>query len=247
MTTEVPKVYAAINAVQAELAKEGIAKDRNNPQQNYKFRGIDDVYNALSPLLAKHKLCILPRVVNRDIAEKQSKSGGTLFYTTLTMEFDFVSAEDGSKHIVCTVGEAMDSGDKSCNKAQSAAFKYACLQAFAIPTEGDNDTENHTHEVAAPAKAAPKKTASKEPEPETLAKQVAAVLKAAGCVTKEHSAVVIKFVTNDLADGNALRKDDDAARAFLQVAAEIQARHPGKKLLDVAKSADIAAQADKVF
>ena len=44
-------------------------------------------------------------------------------------------------------GEAMDSGDKGTNKAMSAAFKYACMQAFCIPTEGDNDSENQTHEV----------------------------------------------------------------------------------------------------
>jgi hypothetical protein len=36
------KVYAAINAVQGELARDGIAKDRNNAQQGYKFRGIDE-------------------------------------------------------------------------------------------------------------------------------------------------------------------------------------------------------------
>jgi hypothetical protein len=29
----------------------------------------------------------------------------------------------------------------------SAAYKYAAFQAFAIPTEGDNDTENHTPEA----------------------------------------------------------------------------------------------------
>jgi hypothetical protein len=65
------------------------------------------------------------------------------------MEFDLVSSEDGSKHTVCTVGEAFDSGDKSMNKAMSAAYKYAAFQAFAIPTEGDNDADAHTHEVAA--------------------------------------------------------------------------------------------------
>lgn len=41
----------------------------------------------------------------------------------------------------------MDSGDKATNKAMSAAFKYACMQAFCIPTEGDNDADSKTHEV----------------------------------------------------------------------------------------------------
>jgi hypothetical protein len=114
----------------------------------YNFRGIDDVYNAIAPLLAKHSLCILPRVLTRECVERASKSGGALFYVTVEVEFDFVSAEDGSKHTVKTFGEAMDSGDKATNKAMSAAYKYAAFQAFSIPTESDNDADAHTHSVA---------------------------------------------------------------------------------------------------
>lgn len=142
------KVYTAINAVQAELARDGITKDKRNTQQGYNFRGIDDVYNALSPLLARHGLCILPRILTRDVQERQTKQGGVLFYVTVEAEFDFVSAEDGSSHVVRTFGEAMDSGDKATNKAMSAAYKYAAFQAFAIPTEADNDADAHTHVVA---------------------------------------------------------------------------------------------------
>lgn len=141
-------VYKAINAVQAELAQTGITKDRRNQQQGYNFRGIDDVFNALSPLLARHGLCILPRVIEHRQTERQTAKGGMLFYTVIKAEFDFVCAEDGSKHTVTTIGEAMDSGDKSSNKAMSAAYKYAAFQAFAIPTEADNDADAHTHEVS---------------------------------------------------------------------------------------------------
>jgi len=142
------KIYKAINAVQTELSTIGITKDRTNSQgSGYKFRGIDDVYNAISPLLAKHGLCILPRVLTRECVERISKSGGALFYVTVEVEFDFVSAEDGSKHTVKTFGEAMDSGDKATNKAMSAAYKYAAFQAFSIPTESDNDADAVTHVV----------------------------------------------------------------------------------------------------
>ena len=142
-------VYEAINSVQAALAKTGISKDRTNTQgAGYKFRGIDDVYNALAPLLATNGLCILPRVLSRECAERQSKAGGALFYVTLHVEFDLVST-DGSKHVVSTFGEAMDSGDKATNKAMSAAYKYMAMQVFAIPTEGDGDADSHTHEVVA--------------------------------------------------------------------------------------------------
>jgi hypothetical protein len=144
------KVYEKIAAITAELSKVGISKDSKNQSQGYKFRGIDQVYGALSPLLAKHGLCILPRVTAREVVERQNRQGGALFYVTLSVEFDFVAAEDGSKHTVVTIGEAMDSGDKASNKAMSAAYKYAAFQAFCIPTEGDNDADGTTHEVAAP-------------------------------------------------------------------------------------------------
>ena len=148
------KVYQAIAAVQAELAKTGIAKSRKNKQgEGYMFRGIDDVYAALAPLLAAHKLCVIPRVMSRDIAERTSSKGNPLFYVTVHAEFDFVSAEDGSKHTAATFGEAMDSGDKATNKAMSAAYKYAAFMTFAIPTEGDNDADATTHDVALVAPA----------------------------------------------------------------------------------------------
>lgn len=140
------KVYQAINAVQADLARDGITKVRRNQQQGYNFRGIDDVYNALAPLLAKHKLCILPRILSREVVERQTMKGNALFYVTVEAEFDFVASEDGSKHVVRTYGEAMDSADKATNKAMSAAYKYAAFQAFAIPTEGDNDADGTTHD-----------------------------------------------------------------------------------------------------
>ena len=157
-------VYKAINAVQGDLAKEGITKSRKNQQQGYNFRGIDDVFNALSPLLARHGLCILPRILTRNCEERQSKSGGVMSYVTVEAEFDFVCASDGSRHVVRTFGEAMDSADKATNKAMSAAYKYAAFQAFAIPTEGDNDADAHTPQPApkqqpprqAPQQAAPK-------------------------------------------------------------------------------------------
>ncbi len=144
-------VYQCIAAVAAEVARTGIAKGRRNQQQNYNFRGIDDVYNALAPIIARHELVIIPRVLGRECVERQSSKGGALFYVTVDVEFDFVSAKDGSKHTARTFGEAMDSADKATNKAMSAAYKYVALQVFCIPTEADNDTEATHHEVLSEA------------------------------------------------------------------------------------------------
>jgi hypothetical protein len=144
-------VYTAISAVTAALAKEGIGKGRRNESQGYRFRGIDDFFNAVAPKLAEHKLCILPRCLSREVTERTNAKGTALFYVTVAMEFDFVSAEDGTEHKVGPFyGEAMDSGDKATNKAMSAAYKYALMQTFSVPVEGQAiDSEVDTHEVQA--------------------------------------------------------------------------------------------------
>jgi len=160
--SDVPKVYAAIAAIQGEMAKVGISKQHKNQQQNYLFRGIDDVYGALAPLLAKHGLVILPRARDRQVVERTTQKGTALFYVTVDVEFAFVCVEDGSEHIVETFGEAMDTADKATNKAMSAAYKYACFQAFCIPTEGDNDADATTHDVEGQE---PPKTTTPAPPP----------------------------------------------------------------------------------
>ena len=159
--SEIPQVYGCIAAVSAEMASTGISKGRSNQQQGYRFRGIDDVFNALAPMLVKHGLVILPRILSREVVERQTQKGGTLFYVTVEAEFDFVAAADASRHIVRTFGEAMDSADKATNKAMSAAYKYAALQAFCIPTEGDNDADATTHEPAPQTRRSP----AQEPAP----------------------------------------------------------------------------------
>jgi hypothetical protein len=147
-------VYQKIANVMAEMAKVGIGKDKKNQQQNFMYRGVDDVMNALAPVLSRAGLVILPRVIKRDVTERQSKSGGALFYVALEVEFDFVAAEDGSKHTVGPmIGEAMDSGDKASNKAMAIAYKYACFQAFCIPTEVVEDPDSEVHNVLTPAQA----------------------------------------------------------------------------------------------
>ena len=151
------KIYQAMRAVMSDIGALGITKSRKNQQQGYSFRGIDEVYNEMNPLFAKHGVLMLPRVISSEQTDRMNKSGGLLIYTRLHIEFDFIATEDGSKHTVATVGEAMDSADKSSNKAMAAAYKYAAMMAFCIPTEGDNDADATTHQVVPKAAPAPVK------------------------------------------------------------------------------------------
>lgn len=139
------KIYFLIPQIMKSVGV--IEKDRTNTQgSGYKFRGIDDVYNAMQGPLAEAGVFCAPKVLKSEREERLSKAGGNLIYTILTVEFRFY-AEDGSYFEAVTVGEAMDSGDKSANKAMSAAMKYAFLQVFCIPTIEDKDTENDSPEV----------------------------------------------------------------------------------------------------
>lgn len=134
----VPRVYAAIAAVAGECSTQGIGKRHINRDDGYDYRSIDDLYERLSPLLAKHRLCILPRVLKRIATERIDPQLGSMTDVTIRAAFDLVSAEDGSSHSVEAFGEALDPGDKATAKAMTAAYKSAMFQIFCIPTgEGD--------------------------------------------------------------------------------------------------------------
>jgi len=149
-----PKIYKAICGVIGDVG--AVSKDKQNVQQNYKYRSIDDVYNALNPALAKHGVVIMPDVIDVDKAERTNKNGTVMTYTTVKVEYTFYAAEDGSSIQTTFYGEASDTGDKSINKAMSAAMKYACFQVFCIPTEDLQDDADKT----SPEQSAPKKTSA---------------------------------------------------------------------------------------
>lgn len=129
-----PKIYAAMQGVMRDICETGIGKDSQNKDQGFKFRGIEAAMNALAPLLVKHGIVCVPRHGSASRFDRLTKSGGTLSFVNIASEFDLVSVDDGSSVTVKTNGEGMDSSDKATNKAMSAAFKYALLQAFVVPT-----------------------------------------------------------------------------------------------------------------
>ena len=145
-----------------------IGKDRTNKIQNYQFRWIDDMYNALNQHLTEEKVFFTSEILSTEREERESKNGGTLIYSVITMKFT-AYAEDWSNVSSTTVGEAMDSGDKSMNKAMSTAYKYALMQIFCIPTEDDKDTENSSPEPKPKAKTQTVDTPTGGTKPKAMA------------------------------------------------------------------------------
>ena len=142
-----PSVYAAINAVTTELARNGIAKSRTNEVEDYKYRSIDDVLDHLSPLLARHRLCVLPKALERTVTERSDEQDRLLLHVALRVAFTLTSVDDGSAHVVEAYGEALDGGDKATAKAMSAAYKAAMVQTFCIPVAGSEDADRASHRL----------------------------------------------------------------------------------------------------
>lgn len=151
------KIYQ--NIIKAMNEVNSISKDNYNNLQKFKFRGIDDVMNAMHPILSKNNIFVAPEVEDFSREERTSKNGGLIIYTIATIKFTFY-AEDGSNIVVKVIGEAMDSGDKGMNKAMSIAYKYALFQVFCIPTEDDPDKDSYT---LAPKQQANKNTKTTQP------------------------------------------------------------------------------------
>lgn len=139
-------ICTAINEIMAEIG--AIGKTSKNTTQGFMYRGVDAVMNALQPAMVKHKVFVVPEVLEQTREERQSAKGGNLIYSILRVKFTFF-ADDGSNISAVVIGEGMDSGDKASNKAMSVAFKYACFQVFCIPTEEMKDPDAESHTVTA--------------------------------------------------------------------------------------------------
>jgi hypothetical protein len=138
-------IFEKMAAIQKEI--EAIGKNRQNVTQKFKFRGIDDVYNALHPLLSKHEVFTTSTIISSLREQKVTNNGGTLIYSIIDVRFTFW-ATDGSNVSTEAKGEGMDSGDKASNKAMAVAHKYALTQTFTIPYEGMVDPDAESHELA---------------------------------------------------------------------------------------------------
>lgn len=126
-----------------------IGKNRRNAQQNFMFRGIDDVLDALNPLLAKWGVYYVPRVLERVESRRETSRGGTLYVVNLHVEYTFFGA-GGDSVVASCWGEGTDSGDKATNKAMTGAMKYTLFQAFAISTGEAQDSDANTDDESSP-------------------------------------------------------------------------------------------------
>ena len=156
-TETAPGIHAAMLAIMGEIGAIEKTRTVSGFGAGYKFRGIDQVYEAIHPLMIKHGVFMTAEVLDKSREERTgTNSSGrptVTAFTSLRMRYHFRAA-DGSSVYTEAEGEGMDSGDKSSNKAMAIAHKYAILQAFCVPTEQTDDPDAEVQQIA-PREAPP--------------------------------------------------------------------------------------------
>ena len=148
LKSEKPKrtIFAAMSAVQKSLAERGISKDQKNASQGWKFRGIDDLLNALGVILAEQQVLILPDTLSTKMERTKSDKGKTMTHWVIENKYTMYDVH-GDSISKKSVGEAFDMSDKGLAKANTNAYKYFIFQAFCVPLIGqefgDADTDSH--------------------------------------------------------------------------------------------------------
>jgi hypothetical protein len=146
--TETPTIHAALSAVMTEV--QNVGKTGRNTDQNYSFRGVDAVVNAVGPVLRKHSVLLLPELLDASYRDVRTSRDKPAREVTVRVRYTFVGPAGDSLEVTVP-GESMDNGDKGTAKAMSVAYRIALLQALCIPTdEPDPDEKAYERSYAPP-------------------------------------------------------------------------------------------------
>ncbi len=135
-------IYGALSKVQAYLQENPISKDGKNSFQKYNYRGIDQVYETFSPVLAQNSILTVllgPNGEERPLvsAAAEGKKSSTTIEGTLRL----LSLEDGSYVDTAYLGQSTSVQGKDLQAARSFAYRDALIQTFCVPFEGTVEPE----------------------------------------------------------------------------------------------------------
>ena len=134
-------VAEAVSNIMAEIAENPVEKKGVNTFHNYKYAKIQDILQALVPLMGKHGIIVTQTEVSRAMFDNDNA-------ISITYEFTIAhkSGEVWPEKIVqtglCNCRTSKGTfDDKAINKTHTAARKYFMLSLFQIPTEDENDPD----------------------------------------------------------------------------------------------------------
>ena len=197
-------IYAALNAVMKEV---GYVQKQRTAGLNYSYAGEAALIAAVRPVLVDHGVVVLPSGVRELRMETyETKSGAVMNRTVGMFSFIFAHGESETQHIVEVLGEGADSGDKSANKAMTAAYKYALREALMIETGDDPDqSASEPQERAVVPQSRPQVVKTEPPAAEAkrpydaptlkkgIAKLVTAANKTGAATDKQKGAIRVKL------------------------------------------------------
>lgn len=130
----------------AEAKKQigAVKKGERNNAQNFNFRGIDAVINAVAPVFNELGIIIAPEVTQTtydtvEIGQRKTP----MSHVIIEAKYTFYGPT-GDSITAAVAAEAMDSGDKAVAKAMSVAMRIALLQTLNLPTdEPDPDATSY--------------------------------------------------------------------------------------------------------
>lgn len=140
--SETKTVQQAWADVMADV--QGLGKHQRTDSGNrFNFRGVDDVMNAVGPVLRQHGVSVVPSAVTHHPETYATKTGTAMRNVTVLVSYA-IHGPAGDTMTGAAAGEAADAGDKATPKAMSVAFRTFLLQSLCLPTdEPDPDREQH--------------------------------------------------------------------------------------------------------
>jgi len=141
-----PTVHEAWAKVMADVQALGKNSRVDSGPARFNFRGVDDVMNAVGPVLRNHGVSVVPVSVTHVPEDVTTTKGSKMRNVTVTVTYA-INGPSGDSMPGAAAGEAADSGDKATPKAMSVAFRTFLLQSLCLPTD-EPDPDRHQYERA---------------------------------------------------------------------------------------------------
>lgn len=139
-----PHIFEAICNVKDEINKQGVSKWRENRQQGFNYRGVDDALNAFSGPFARNKILTTP-VFETTLRGDMKTKNSSVSHVVVSCVCTLLSMEDGSSITVGPFeGEATDSLDKATTKATSVALRNLLFMTFTVPFGPEEPEQDET-------------------------------------------------------------------------------------------------------
>lgn len=157
-------IYEKINAISTEVGRVQMTLNVDTGKgKSYKAISINDVVDALIPLMGKYRLVALPDE-KEILAEEQIKTTTnygerTQFFVRMRARYKVVNIDKPDEVIYSDgFGDGLDSGDKSLGKAITYARKYALIDIFDL-SKGDDPDKQASEEYKPIEHATPEQVA----------------------------------------------------------------------------------------